>query len=58
MQKLHLVGFTPDHDGLILSARKGAKSGKFVVSVDTVRPFPKNTTVESTGRVGYMFVIR
>src|SRR4051812_14001133 len=35
MQKLHLVGFTPDGDGLILSTRKGAKSGGFVVPVDT-----------------------
>src|SRR4051794_52921 len=34
MQKLHLVGFTPDLDGLILSTRKGAKSGSFVVSID------------------------
>src|SRR3954463_9759573 len=34
MQKLHLVGFTPNFDGLILSARKGAKSGSFVVSLD------------------------
>lgn len=34
MQKLHLVGFTPELDGLILSARKGAKSGSFVVKVD------------------------
>ena len=34
MQKLHLVGFTPDLDGLILSTRKGAKSGSFVVAVD------------------------
>lgn len=34
MQKLHLVGITPDLDGLILSTRKGAKSGSFVVKVD------------------------
>src|SRR3954453_234606 len=34
MQKLHLVGFTPELDGLILSTRKGAKSGSFVVAVD------------------------
>lgn len=34
MQKLHLVGFTPDLDGLILSTRKGAKSGSFLVSID------------------------
>ena len=34
MQKLHLVGFTTDLDGLILGARKGAKSGNFVVPLD------------------------
>jgi hypothetical protein len=34
MQKLHLVGFTADFDGLIFSARKGAKSGSFVVPLD------------------------
>jgi hypothetical protein len=34
MQKLHPVGFTPDLDGLILSTRKGAKSGSYVVAVD------------------------
>lgn len=34
MQKLHLVGFTPDFDGLIFSTRKGAKSGGFVVPLD------------------------
>src|SRR3954466_11569270 len=34
MQKLHLVGFTADFDGLIFSTRKGAKSGNFVVPVD------------------------
>ncbi|MDP9389156.1 MAG: septation protein SepH, partial [Actinomycetota bacterium] len=34
MQKLHLVGFTKDHDGLIFSLRKGAKSGSFVVPLD------------------------
>jgi hypothetical protein len=34
MQKLHLVGFTADFDGLIFSARKGAKSGNFVVPLD------------------------
>jgi hypothetical protein len=34
VQKLHLVGFTPERDGLILSVRKGAKSGKYVVAVD------------------------
>src|SRR5712691_8411639 len=34
MQKLHLVGFTADFDGLIFSVRKGAKSGSFVVPLD------------------------
>ena len=34
MQKLHLVGFTADFDGLIFSPRKGAKSGSFVVPID------------------------
>ena len=34
MKKLHLVGFTAESDGLILSARKGAKSGSFIVPLD------------------------
>ncbi|HEY2814217.1 MAG TPA: septation protein SepH [Acidimicrobiales bacterium] len=34
MQKLHLVGFTTDHRGLIFSVRRGAKSGSYVVPVD------------------------
>ena len=34
MQQLHLVGFTTDHDGLIYSARRGAKSGSFVIELD------------------------
>jgi len=34
MQKLHLVGFTATFDGLIFSARKGAKSGNYVVPLD------------------------
>jgi hypothetical protein len=34
VQQLHLVGFTTDHEGLIFSPRKGAKSGGFVVLVD------------------------
>src|SRR5215475_1599957 len=34
MQRLHVVGFTTDHEGLILSARRGTKSGGFTVSVD------------------------
>ena len=34
VQKLHLVGFTTDHKGLILSARRGARSGGFQVALD------------------------
>ncbi|MGQ0432628.1 MAG: septation protein SepH [Microthrixaceae bacterium] len=34
VQKLHLVGFTTDHEGLILSARRGARSGSYVLTVD------------------------
>ncbi|HEX7167573.1 MAG TPA: septation protein SepH [Acidimicrobiales bacterium] len=34
MQQLHLVGFTTDLDHLILSTRKGAKSGSFLVPLD------------------------
>jgi hypothetical protein len=34
VQKLHLVGFTTDHDGLILSARKSARSGGYLLNVD------------------------
>ena len=34
MQKLHLVGFTTDQKGLILSARRGARSGSFCLAVD------------------------
>jgi len=34
LQKLHLVGFTTDHEALIFSARKGARSGGFVVPLD------------------------
>jgi hypothetical protein len=34
VQQLHLVGLTTDLDGLILSARRGAKSGSFVVKLD------------------------
>ena len=34
MQQLHLVGFTADNRGLIFSARKGSKSGGFVVTLD------------------------
>jgi hypothetical protein len=34
VQQLHLVGFTTDLEGLIFSARKGSKSGSFVVKID------------------------
>jgi hypothetical protein len=34
MQKLHPVGFTDELDGLILSPRKGSKTGRFVVPLD------------------------
>jgi hypothetical protein len=34
MEKLHPVGFTAELDGLLLSARKGAKTGRFVVPLD------------------------
>ncbi len=34
MQQLHLVGYTTDHDSLIFSTRKGAKSGSFVLPLD------------------------
>jgi hypothetical protein len=34
VQQLHLVGTSPDHVGLVLSARKGATTGAFVVKVD------------------------
>ncbi|HUS62093.1 MAG TPA: septation protein SepH [Acidimicrobiales bacterium] len=34
MQQLHLVGVTADHDGLIFSARRDAKSGAFTVELD------------------------
>ena len=34
MQQLHLVGLTTDLDGLIFSARRGSKSGGFVVELD------------------------
>ena len=34
MRKLHLVGLTTDRDGLIFTARKGSKSGGFIVPLD------------------------
>ena len=34
MQRLHLVGFTSDLDGLIFSARRGSRSGGFVIALD------------------------
>ena len=34
MQQLHLVGLTTDLDSIICSARKGAKSGSFVLPLN------------------------
>lgn len=34
MRKLHLVGLTTDRDGLIFTARKGSKSGGYIVPLD------------------------
>jgi hypothetical protein len=34
VQKLHLVGFTTDQTGLILSARRGARSGGYTLALD------------------------
>ncbi len=34
VQQLHLVGVTTDHDSLIFSVRKGAKSGSYVLPLD------------------------
>src|SRR6266480_2218433 len=34
VQKLHLVGFTTEHDGLVFSARKGSKAGGYIVALD------------------------
>src|SRR3982750_97414 len=34
VQKLHLVGFTTEHDGLIFSAREGSKAGGYMVTLD------------------------
>src|SRR6266480_1525406 len=34
VQKLHLVGFTTDLDGLIFSARKGSRAASFMVQLD------------------------
>jgi hypothetical protein len=34
VQKLHVVGFTTDHRSLILSPRRGARSGGYVLDVD------------------------
>ncbi|TMK82799.1 MAG: DUF3071 domain-containing protein, partial [Actinobacteria bacterium] len=34
MQKLHLVGFTTEHDGLVFSARKGSRAGGYIVPLD------------------------
>lgn len=34
VQRLHVVGFTPDNQGLILSVRRGTKTGAYIVDVD------------------------
>jgi hypothetical protein len=34
VQKLHLVGFTTEHDGLVFSARKGSKAGGYIITLD------------------------
>lgn len=34
MQHLHVVGFTTDRSGLILSVRRGSRSGSYVLGVD------------------------
>lgn len=34
MQHLHVVGFTTDHSGLILSVRRGSRSGSYLLVVD------------------------
>lgn len=34
MKELYLVGFTPDHDGLVLSARKGSTGGGYKIVID------------------------
>ncbi|HEX8771894.1 MAG TPA: septation protein SepH, partial [Acidimicrobiales bacterium] len=34
MRKLHLVGYTPDLEGLIFTARRGSKSGGYVVAIE------------------------
>jgi hypothetical protein len=52
VQKLHLVGITPELDGLILSTRKGAKSGSYVVSVDASVLQQLNDGAKSKGRSG------
>jgi hypothetical protein len=34
VRKLHLVGYTPDLEGLIFTARRGSKSGGYVVAIE------------------------
>ena len=57
VQKLHLVGYTADHEGLVFSARKGAKSGGFVVAlndslVDTISEARRLRDSSHEGLVG------
>jgi len=34
VRQLHVIGFTSDHSGLVLSPKRGAKTGSFVLLVD------------------------
>ncbi|HEX2048989.1 MAG TPA: septation protein SepH [Acidimicrobiales bacterium] len=59
MRKLHLVGLTTDRDGLIFTARKGSKSGGFIVPLDDrvlaaiaeAREVPNGAPAEAEGVV-------
>jgi hypothetical protein len=35
VRQLHLVGFTPDHAGLLLAGQPGAESGSYVLALDS-----------------------
>lgn len=52
MQKLHLVGFTTDHKSLIFSARRGARSGGFVVDVDDALGEAVQAAIEALDSAG------
>lgn len=34
VRELHVIGFTPDHGGLILAAKRGADTGSFLLEID------------------------